>query len=439
MRAYILTFTLALALAARSPAAAARTIADPDSVFLDQYAATYHFTLGKPTAIRVAPSGDAVLFLRSGPRSFVQDLYTFDPGTGRERVLLTASGILRGAEEKLSAEERARRERQRQAARGIASYQLSEDGRRILVPLAGRVFVIEREAGTVIELTSTAAGEAIDPQLSPDGTQAACVRDGDLYVTDIASRRERRLTQGGSDTLTHGLAEFVAQEEMDRFSGFWWSPDGRTIACETANLSPVELLHIADPMHPEREAQAWHYPRAGTPNAEVGLEIVPVAGGPAVPVSWDWGRYPYLATVRWEKNAPLTILVQNRRQNEEALLAVDERTGRTTTLLIEKDAAWLNLDQTMPKWLADGHAFLWSTERGGAWQLELRARDGRRLRTLTTPALGLRKFEAVFDQRVMHALERMGMPTAQALQALVQQVTEMNETLRRIEAAQRKR
>ena len=397
MRAYILTFTLALALAARSPAAAARTIADPDSVFLDQYAATYHFTLGKPTAIRVAPSGDAVLFLRSGPRSFVQDLYTFDPGTGRERVLLTASGILRGAEEKLSAEERARRERQRQAARGIASYQLSEDGRRILVPLAGRVFVIEREAGTVIELTSTAAGEAIDPQLSPDGTQAACVRDGDLYVTDIASRRERRLTQGGSDTLTHGLAEFVAQEEMDRFSGFWWSPDGRTIACETANLSPVELLHIADPMHPEREAQAWHYPRAGTPNAEVGLEIVPVAGGPAVPVSWDRGRYPYLATVRWEKNAPLTILVQNRRQNEEALLAVDERTGRTTTLLIEKDAAWLNLDQTMPKWLADGHAFLWSTERGGAWQLELRARDGRRLRTLTTPALGLRKFVHLED------------------------------------------
>ena len=402
MRAPILTLALAL-LAPSSPgAAAAGAVAAADSAFLDQYAATYHFTLGRPTAIQVTPAGDAVLFLRSGPRSFVQDLYSFDTATGRERVLLTATSILRGAEEKLSAEERARRERQRQAARGIASYQLSEDGRRILVPLAGRVFEVERGApgarpGAVIELPGTAAGEAIDPQLSPDGTLAACVRNGDLYVTDIASRRERRLTQGGGDTLTHGLAEFVAQEEMDRFTGFWWSPDGRSIACETANLSRVEMLHIADPVHPEREPQAWRYPRPGTPNAEVGLDLVPVAGGATIPVGWDRFRYPYLATVRWEKNAPLTILVQNRRQTEEALLAVDERTGHTTTLLIEKDAAWLNLDQAAPKWLADGSAFLWTTERGGAWQLELHARDGRLLRTLTSPEFGLRRLVHLAD------------------------------------------
>jgi dipeptidyl-peptidase-4 len=94
--------------------------------------------------------------------------------------------------------------------------------------------------------------------------------------------------------------------------------------------------------------------------------------------------------VRWEKNAPLTLLVQNRRQTEEALLAVDERGGRATPLLVEKDAAWLNLDAEMPKWLADGSAFLWSTERGGAWQLELRARNGRLVRTLTSPSFGLR-------------------------------------------------
>jgi len=367
-----------------------------EDAFLEQYASTYHFALGKPTAIRVTPEGDAVLFLRSGPRSFVQDLISFDTATGRERVLLSAADLLRGGQERLSAEERARRERMRQAAHGIVAYQLSEDGRRILVPLGGRVFVAERRPGgtpgAVVELTRE-GGEALDPQLSPDGTRAAWVRDGELVVADVAATggRERRLTQGASDTLTHGVAEFVAQEEMDRFSGFWWSPDGRSIACETANLSRVEMLHIADPMHPEREPQAWRYPRAGTPNADVRLEILPVAGGAGVTVSWDHARYPYLATVRWEKRAPLTILVQNRRQNEEALLAVDESTGRTTTLLIERDAAWLNLDQAMPMWLADGSAFLWTTERGGTWQLELHARDGRLLRVLTRPGFGLRR------------------------------------------------
>jgi len=193
MRRRVMMLVLALGvLAPPSAHATARVLSAADRAFLDQYAATYHFTLGRPTAIKVSPDGDAVLFLRSGPRSFVQDLYAFDPRTGHERVLLTATSILRGATEQLSAEERARRERQRQAARGIASYQLSEDGRRILVPLAGRVFVIERDAtgkgsGAVIELPSPPAGEAIDPQLSPDATQMACVRDGDLYVTDIAS------------------------------------------------------------------------------------------------------------------------------------------------------------------------------------------------------------------------------------------------------------
>src|SRR5262245_3097646 len=61
--------------------------------FLRQYAKTLRFSLGRPRTFTVAPGGD-VLFLRSGPRSFVQDLYEFDSKTGKERVLLTAQQIL---------------------------------------------------------------------------------------------------------------------------------------------------------------------------------------------------------------------------------------------------------------------------------------------------------------------------------------------------------
>ncbi len=365
--------------------------AEPDSGFLEQYAVTYRFNLGQPSNLRVTPEGDAVLFLRSGPRSFVNDLWELDVATRRERVLLTAAQILRGAEEKLTAEERAHRERTRVATHGVVSYQLSEDGRRILVPLAGRLFVIERSSGEVKELTG-APGFPIDPQFSPDGSQVACVRDGDLYVLEVDSGRERRLTRGANDTLTHGLAEFVAQEEMDRFSGYWWSPDSRSIACQEANTAHVEVLHIMDPAHPGQEPRAWHYPRPGRSNAEVRLGIVPAAGGRTTWVRWDRERYPYLAMVRWTRNAPLTVLVQSRRQTEEALLAVDERDGATRTLLVERDPAWLNLDPSMPKWFEDGSEFLWTTERRGRWELELRGRDGRWLRTLTPPAFNLLGF-----------------------------------------------
>ena len=135
-----------------------------DDAFLEQYAATYRFGAGKPTQLSVTPEGDAVLFLRSGPRNVVNDLYELDVRSGKERVLLTAEGILRGAEEKLSPEELARRERQRQVARGIAAYRLSEDGKRILVVLSGRRFVIERQTGTTRELPAAAGAASFSAQ-----------------------------------------------------------------------------------------------------------------------------------------------------------------------------------------------------------------------------------------------------------------------------------
>ena len=388
----LLVLAIAIAPAASSSAAAITpATSDPDPGFLEQYAATNRFNLGEPTSITVTPDGDAVLFLRSGPRSFVHDLWSFDVRTRTERRLLTADQVLRGGGEHLSAEERARRERMRVTARGIVSFQLSDDGRRILVPLAGRLFVVDRSSGAVKELHG-AAGFPIDPQLSPDGSRLTCTRDADLFVTDLESGREVRLTRGGSDTLQHGVAEFVAQEEMDRFSGTWWSPDSRSIAYQETRLSGVETLNILDPAHPEESAATWRYPRPGKPNADVRLGTMSASGGATRWVRWDRARYPYLATVKWPKNAPLTIVVQNRRQTEEALLAVDERDGSTRTLWIERDPAWINLDQSMPRWLEDGSGFLWTTERNGGWQLELRAADGHLERELTVPTFNLRKF-----------------------------------------------
>ncbi|HLX10783.1 MAG TPA: DPP IV N-terminal domain-containing protein [Thermoanaerobaculia bacterium] len=392
-----------------SPASAAAPLAavpaGPDPGFLDQFTATLRFTLGTPQAIQVAPggpAGPAVLFLRSAPRSFVRDLYEYqfkETGEegGQEHLLASAQQLLGGADERLSPEEKAERERQRLSARGIATYDLSEDGTKILVPLSGRLFLIDRSAragggngaGAVRELPA-AGGHPLDARLSPDGTRVACVRDGDLHVIDLATGAQRRLTTGATATLTHGLAEFVAQEEMGRREGYWWSPDSRTLAYEESDTSRVELFHIADPMHPERAADAWPYPRPGRDNAVVRLGLVPAAGGATVWVAWDRARYPYLAAVRWQRGGPLTLLVQNREQTEELLLAADPATGATRTLLAESDAAWLNLHASVPRWLDDGGGLLWISERTGEPRLELRAPDGTPRRWLTPEGFGLR-------------------------------------------------
>jgi dipeptidyl-peptidase-4 len=368
-----------------------------DDEFLEQYAATFRFSLGQPAGIQITERGDAVLFLRSGPRSFVRDLYEFDLATGEERLVASANDILQGEPEQLTAEELARRERMRSAARGIASFDLSRDGRRILVPLSGSLYVVERANGASRELNSS-AGYPIDARFSRDGNAVACVRDGDLYVIDVATSAERRLTQGASDTLTHGLAEFVAQEEMGRMQGYWWSPGSDRIAYQETDASQVELWHIAEPTQPSGAPTESRYPRPGENNARVRLGIVAVTGGETTWVRWDANRYPYLAAVTWEENAPLTILVQNREQTEELLLEVDPRTGAVKQLLQESDPAWVNLDQNMPHWLNDGESFLWSTERAGAWQLERRHRDGSLAATLTPPELGYRGVAGIDEE-----------------------------------------
>jgi dipeptidyl-peptidase-4 len=367
--------------------------------FLRQYAETYRFSLGRPRSAQVTASGSAVLFLRSPPRSFVQDLYEFDCQAGSERVLLTAEQVLAGGDEQLSAEEKALRERLRLAAKGIARFDLSDDGAKVLVPLSNRLFVVDRESGKCAEVKSQAKGFPLDPSLSPDAKQLACVRDGEIYVTDLSSGHERRITSGAGGTITNGTAEFVAQEEMDRMQGYWWSPDSRSIAYQQNNTAGMETFHILDPLHPEHEPNVWPYPRTGTKNAAVRLGVMPADGGETHWIVWDFEKYPYLAKVVWKDKGPLTFLVQNRRQTEEILYAVDEKTGKLTELLKETDPAWINLVTSCPKWLKDGSGFLWLTERTGEWSVEFRSREGKLVRSLTPPGFGLIDLAGVDDER----------------------------------------
>jgi dipeptidyl-peptidase-4 len=370
-----------------------------DTTFIRDYALTRGFMLGRPGLARATPDGKAVLFLRSPPRSPAMHLFEFDVATKQTRELLTPADILKGAEETLSPEEKARRERMRVTARGFTTFQLSEDGSLLLVQLSGKLYVVNRADKKVRELP-TGKGTLVDPKFSPDGKNVGYVLDYDVYVMDLESLKERRITTGGTEEVAHGLAEFVAQEEMSRFSGWWWSPDSQWIAYEDADARDVEVWRAADPMKPGTEAHPQRYARPGKNNVKVRLGITN-AGGAGEPrsagepsavsrrvepstiwVQWNREKYPYLATVKWDKGGPLTIVVQTRSQREMAVLAVVPASGSTRELLVEKDDAWLNLDQNVPRWLEDGNGFLWTGDRDGGPQLELRDKEGKLVRRL---------------------------------------------------------
>ena len=377
---------LALLLAS-GPARAAGE--DASVAFFRDLAETRNYTLGRPVSPRPTPDGAAVIFLRGGPRDPVLRLYELDVATGRETELVTPAQILGNAEEILSPEEKAHRERTRNSLRGFTEFDLSKDGSRLLVTLGGRLYVVNRADRKV---TALPGSDWIAPHFSPNGAFVAAVQGGELHVIELATLTDRAVTSGASATLSHGAAEFIAQEEMARDDGYWWSPDSRWLAYQETDESGVEPRYIADPLHPEVPPLRTAYPHAGSANARVRLGVIPREGGGTRWIPWDAEKYPYLARVEWrEAGAPLTLVVEDRRQQDERVLAADPASSETRELLAEADPAWINLvEPGIPRWLKGGRQFLWTTERGGFWQLELREATGALARVLTPPDLGYR-------------------------------------------------
>ncbi|HEY0480111.1 MAG TPA: DPP IV N-terminal domain-containing protein [Kofleriaceae bacterium] len=377
-----------------------------DDKLLADAAATFNWRLGLPTPLAITRDG-AVLFRRTPPRDFASDLYELAPD-GNLRTLATAADLLGASEEHLSDAEKARRERTRTATRGVVDIDVSDDGKTVLVPLGGKLHLIDRSTGKRAVIDP--GGPAYDPHLSPDGTTAAFVRDGDVWVAS-AGGAPRRLTHH-PEGFEFGVADFAAQEELRRVRGYWWSPDSKRIVFQRSDLRKIETLYVADARHNDRPPVPFRYPRPGTPNATVDLGIVDVRSpGEIRWLTWDHARYEYLVSVQWEPKSPLSALVIDRDQQDLAVLVFDLQTGTSKPILTEHDDAWLNVDLGAPRWLEDGSGFLWLTEASGQWVLERHAADGTLVRALTTPEIGLRELVGVDDQGAI--VEASADPTRQ--------------------------
>ena len=340
-----------------------------------------------PRAFAFSHDDQLLTYLLAEGASPAQALFVLDVQTGAvTRLAEPPGGGVR--EEALSPEEELRRQRQRILWVGFTEYTLAERSGRILIPLAGSIYIQDGPAAPLrLVLDAATHAPAQTPVFSPDADRIAYVAEGEVYVVPAAGGEPRQVTHGAREYgKTNGLAEFMAQEELDRPQGFWWAPDGERIAFEEVDATHIPVYRI---MHQGKDetgpaAQEDHaYPFSGHANVQVRLGVVPAVGGDAVWMDLDTGEESYLARVFWWKDGRLGAILLNRPQTTADVVAFDPASGARTTILHETNPHWITLTKHHLHELANGQ-FLWLSERSGFRHLYLCSPQGEIIRQLTS-------------------------------------------------------
>jgi dipeptidyl-peptidase-4 len=341
-----------------------------------------------PRGVKVAPDGRRVGLLRGRATDQHQlDLWTYDVKTGRLEMRVNSAQLV--PEEHLSDAERARRERERTADyRGILDYDWAPDGRHVLFTLGGNLYLYDLDAppaGALRRLTRTAA-PLIDPQMSPRGGYVSFVRDQNLWVIDLKSGEERRLTSDGGGTIHNAEAEFIAQEELRQTSGYWWAPDDSSIAYKRFDESAVPIAQRTEIYADRTAVVEQRYPFAGDPNVAVKLALVAPTGGEPRWIDLGSDQDIYLPRADWTPDGRrLAFQRLTRDQKRLDLVLVDAATLQETLLVSETSAAWINLSDDL-RFLKGQDSFIWSSERTGTNHLYLYDLNGRLRGPLTAGA-----------------------------------------------------
>jgi dipeptidyl-peptidase-4 len=351
--------------------------------------------------VKISPDGSRVTFLRSRPDDKVRyDLWEYNIADGATRMLVDSEALLPG-EEVLSDEEKARRERMRLHARGIAQYYWAEDGRGLLFPLGGDLFFhdLYAEKGQATrQLTDTEEYET-DVRFSPESNYVSFIRDQDIFYVDIETGAETQLTFDGEGVIKNGMAEFVAQEEMGRLTGYWWAPGEKNIAFLQVDESPVEVIQRYEIYAEEFKVFDQRYPYAGTDNVLLKLGVVDVATGD---ISWlDLGEETdiYVPRVRWLPDGKrLAVQRQSRDQQTLDLLFYDVETGEAKLVLRETSDTWIALHSDL-RFLEKKDRFIWASDRNGFKHLYLYDLKGEMKRRLTAGEWDVSRLRGVDEEK----------------------------------------
>ncbi len=332
----------------------------------------------------------------SGSVKGAKDIVLYRAASGKRKILVPAQKLIpKGVDTPLT----------------IEDYDWSADGKLLVVftnsqrvwrrNTRGDFWILNLATGKLTQLGAGFAASSLQfAKISPSGQQAAYIQKNDLYSEDITSGKVVRLTVDGCETMINGTGDWVYEEELDIRDGFRWSPDGSLISFWQFDISGIRdyfLINNTDSLYPQ--VIPIKYPKVGEMNSACRVGIVSALGGPVVwlKVAGD-PRDNYVARMFWTADSKEVVLERlNRLQNTNQVLFGDALTGNVRSAYVDRDDAWVEVVDDF-RWLENGAAFTWLSERDGWRHVYIVSRADGHARLVTPGAFDVISVEMIDAQ-----------------------------------------
>ena len=299
-----------------------------------------------PANLKISSLGHISFTLPSSRNNQLLDLWCLDPKTQQLSQLIEANNFSLPDRSELTTVEKAEQERRRSFNQGITYYEWFPSAKTLLLAVDGVLFRHEVKNKTTRPLTSIEK-RVTHARISPLGNHISYVRNGNLFLLPSENQPEYELTHDRDENISNGIPEFIAQEEMHRFDGYWWSPDDRLLAFTRVDSSKIPETYRHEINHSELTVIPQRYPYSGGPNAQVQLGIIEIESKKTIWLDWQIREDDYLTQVSWSPDGLLVIQAQSRDQKILSTRAFSYQSNKWNDWFEERSDTWIELNNNM--------------------------------------------------------------------------------------------
>ncbi len=294
----------------------------------------------------------------------------------------------------------------------IDGYAFSEDENKVLIwantehiyrhSTRENYYVWDRKTG---QLTALSAGEKQQyARFSGDGNKVAFVRANNIFIRDLVSGKETKVTTDGlQNNIINGATDWVHEEEFSFSVGYCWSPDNKKIAYYKFDESKVKEFSFTEyneQLYPSE--YKFKYPKAGEDNSVVTIHVYDVAT--AADQLMDIGKETnqYIPRIKWTKDAnTLSMLRMNRHQNKLELLFANAGTGVSKVIYTETSDTYLDIHEGEGDYVyftSDNKNFIIQSEKDGYNHLYMYDMTGKLVSQVTKGKWDVMSYEGMDEK-----------------------------------------